>query len=128
MNTMSRMGTSVVRSHPITGVASTLRKTTPGIIVRRHDDGPGSHGAGFGVHNVDAIGSGDPLFIVSKLMTSNNDFSGLGPGSVRGVSVLGSTNATTVCNSHSSGNMILIAAGGNGGGRHTAIQLDNVVK
>lgn len=38
-----------------------------------------------------------------------------GPTSTRSVRVLGSTSTTTVCNSHTTGNIVVIAAGGNAG-------------
>lgn len=38
----------------------------------------------------------------------------LGPTSVRDVAMLGSTTTATVCNTHTTGNIVIVAAGGNG--------------
>lgn len=92
------------------------------------------------VHNMKSVGnSGRPLFIVSNVPMDgssgsnigkhfNNDIRGplsvLGPGSVRSVSMLGSTTTATVCNSETAGNIIVIAAGEKGGNRQAAMGLD----
>ncbi len=47
----------------------------------------------------------------SGVFTAN--VKGVGPGSVRDVAILGSTSTTTVCNSRTTGNIVIIAAGEN---------------
>lgn len=67
-------------------------------------------------------GVNSPLCIVSNIRSSTNRFGGVSFGSVRDVSMLGST-STTVCNIHTTGNIIIIGAGGNGQGAGGAISL-----
>lgn len=73
------------------------------------------------IHNNTSLGTdGSPLVILSNIpLRRNNVDKGskgfldlVGPGSVRDVAVLGSTSSATVCNSHTSGKMVLVAAGG----------------
>lgn len=80
-------------------------------------------------------GSGRPLFIISNIVFSGSSsiingstFSNsvhstsaasghlvsVGPRSVRDVSILGNPTTTTLCNSHTTGKIVLVAAGGNG--------------
>lgn len=85
------------------------------------------------VHNTGSLHkSGRPLCIVSGIPRSsakrftrstvnNNSFrvtrsplDTLGPTSVRSVAMLGSTSTATVCNSHNTGNIVVVAAGGKG--------------
>lgn len=46
--------------------------------------------------------------------STNSKVSGLGPSSVRDVGVLGNSSTTTLCNSRTTGNIVLVAAGGKG--------------
>lgn len=50
----------------------------------------------------------------------NSNVSGLGPSSVRDVGVLGNPTTTTLCNDSTTGNIIVVAAGGNGR-KHTDV-------
>lgn len=57
---------------------------------------------------------------------SHNDTSvSVGPSSVRDVSILGNPGTTTLCNSHTNGNIVLVAAGGNDGGSNFKVHCDN---
>lgn len=42
------------------------------------------------------------------------DLGSIVPDRIRSISMLGSTTSTTVCNSQTTGNIVLVAAGGNG--------------
>ncbi len=85
------------------------------------------------VHNNSSLGTdGSPLVIVSNLTVSGCNIRNLtgplsliGPGSVRDFAMLGSTDTATVCNSHTSGNIVVVAAGGNHGNSGTRISCDN---
>lgn len=114
-NTMSAIKTGRVTTHPIDSAIRTLRKIIPNVGVSA-DDSNNSLGNGgrFGVHNAKAVNgnsSMSPLILVSKVRKSVGT---VGPRSVRGVSILGSTTTSSVCNSHTPKNIVLVAAGGNG--------------
>lgn len=66
----------------------------------------------FLVHNNSSVDrDGSPLVLISNM---RHDATNVGPGSVRSVRILGSTTSSTVCNSHTSGKIILVAAEGKG--------------
>lgn len=96
-----------------------------------------NNSTGISVHNDHSVDKGGrPLCIVSNMPvlgddgrrtsatvnnatstnghSNNSNVSGLGPSSVRDVDVLGKTSTTTLCNSRTTGNIVLVAAGGNG--------------
>lgn len=65
------------------------------------------------IHKTSSLGTnGDPLVIVSNV--PKKSLHGLTRSSVRSVAMLGSNSTTTVCNSHNTGNMVLMAAGRKG--------------
>lgn len=95
------------------GMASVLRGLTTNMRMSRGANIP-NRAIHMHIQNTASLAnSGRPLCIVSKIpMRSPDVLSTVSPGSVRSVSMLGSTSTTTVCNSHTTGNMIVIAAGG----------------
>lgn len=113
-NTMKVTSDRVLRSHPVKGVTRNLRKTVPGLGVSFTDNGPGTTAA-FGMHNTASLGKKRTLLLISKIRASS--LSLLGPRSVRDMSMLGSTTSTSVCNTHTTFNIMLVAAGGKGGRR-----------
>lgn len=70
--------------------------------------------SGVHVQNANAIGGSSPLCVMSNVPSRDN-VDRLGPSSVRSVRILGSTTSTTVCKTHNTGNIMLVAAGGNAG-------------
>ncbi len=63
------------------------------------------------VHNVDSFRTeAGPLVIISKLPVRNS-VRAIGPCGVRSVSILGSTSTTDVCNTETSGNIVMVDAG-----------------
>lgn len=110
--TITAISGGALRSHPIASISRTLRKIVPKLGV---SVGSGnkqlSCGPAVGVHKAKGLGAKSdtsPLILVSKTRKSVGS---LGPRSVTGVSILGSTTTSTVCNSHTPFNMVLIAAG-----------------
>lgn len=112
-NSIKLTATGRVRTHPMTGTARTLRNLMPNLRVAAGANRL-SGGVSVGVHNGNAVNSNsdkDPLVLVSNV---RNSVGAIGPRSVRGVSMLGSTTTSSVCKSHTPFNIVLIAAGGNG--------------
>lgn len=116
--TMSSIGVSrMLNSHPVLGTSSTLRKTIPKLFMSGKNGTPKADGS-FRVHKTCSINIGGssnsckgavgPLMLVSGI---RNSLSVMGPRSVRSVDMLGSTTSTTVCNTHTTNNMVIIAAG-----------------
>lgn len=80
---------------------------------------------GGGLHTADASGSSlRPLVMLSKMVCSKRVAS-VGPGSVRRVSMLGSTDSATICNTGTTGNIILVAAGGKADSAGPVVGFDN---
>lgn len=115
-NTISAISSGALNTHPIGSMISTLRNTMTNVGFSAPDDNNALGSAGsFGVHNANAVNTNSsmsPLILVSNV---RNSVGTLGPRSVRGVSMLGSTSTSSVCNSHTTNNMVLVAAGDNGG-------------
>lgn len=116
--TISSVGVSrVVNSHPVVATSSTLRNAIPKLLISGDKGTPNDKGS-FRLHNTCSINVGGdskscntgitPLVLVSGM---RKDLSVLGPRSVRAMAMLGSTTSTTVCNTHTTNNIILIAAG-----------------
>lgn len=125
-NSTSAIGTSGVGSVPTISFGSLLRNGTPKMRFDSSSNRPKTSSS-LGVHNVKSFGTdGSPLCMVSKVPVHSNSVgavdsstnlsvvSAVGDSSVRGVAVVGSTTTTSLCNSHTTGNMMLVAAGGNG--------------
>lgn len=113
-NTITSMGTtSTLGGAPANGMSSTLRKHVTNMSILSNSNGPARSGA-VHMHNVGSVATrANPLIIVSNFV--NNSLRSLGPSSVRSVRMLGSTSTATICNSHNTGNILLIAAGGPSG-------------
>lgn len=108
---MSAMGNDSLGAANAAGVAGAFTNGLPNIITAGHSNRPNGSCSSVLVHNGNSLGSGSPLVIVSKI-TGHNNLRQLGPDSVRSIGILGST-STTVCNTRTTGNMVLIAAGQN---------------
>lgn len=133
--TMTSIDTRALRSEPITGVKRTLRNVIPNLGVDVRNNSPGGI-PGLGVHNTAAFHrenssgssgggfsmiSNSPLVLVSNIRVATRSLGRLGPGSVSGVSFLGSTSTSTVCNAETAFNIVLIAAGSKACGRGTGV-------
>lgn len=134
--------TSVLGGIPMLSIRRGLRNVAAKIGVASTSNRPKT-GRDVHVHNVNSFGtSGRPLFIVSNMPIASNDVKtnantsttcvggtgagivdALGPTSVRGVAIVGSTTTTSLCNSHTTGKIVLVAAGGKTM-KHAGIALD----
>lgn len=117
--TITDIDSGILRRGPIAGMGRTLRNHITNIFVSRPAHPASS--TSVGVHNVGAVGkSASPVCIVSNVIVSGSfsKFGTIGLGSITSVRILGSTSTATLCNSHNSGNIIIVAAGGNGGNRN----------
>lgn len=94
-------------------ITTTLRKETPKMRVLRGKKRTKTS-VGVLIQKTNAFNTARPLCIVSNTF-SGGKLGSLGPSSVRSVRVLGSNSTTTVCNSHTTGKIILVAAGRNRG-------------
>lgn len=111
-NSITAVSSSGLIGHADTGIAGVLTKRVPNIAVVRGANRPKTSTKMLHIHNLKAVKSTDTVIIISKMRSAVDDIS---PGSVRGVSVLGSTTTSTVCNMHTTGNIVLVAAGGKAG-------------
>lgn len=116
-NTVTAVSSSGLIGHADTGMAGVLTNRVPNIAIVRGDNRPNTSNNLLHIHNLKAVNGTDTVIIVSNIRSAVDDIS---PGSVRGVSVLGSTTTSTVCNIHTTGNIVLVAAGGNSH-NHTVI-------
>lgn len=108
-DSVSAMGKGRVARAMANGTVSTLRNGVGNI--RMADNNNPNTRPGILVHNMAAMGKASPLCMMSNVpMNAGVGF--LGDGSVRSVRILGSTSTTTVCKAHTSGNIVLVAAGG----------------
>lgn len=99
-------------SRPITHIRSTLGKHVSNI--RMVSDNIPNNTVGVHMHNTDSIGGdGSPLCMMSNVIHRAN-LRNVDPRSVRDVRILGSTSSATVCNTHNTGNIIVMRAGDNG--------------
>lgn len=133
-----RLGNSRLGGMGSTGVVGSLTNGSTNIRVAG-DSSNLKNSTGMSVHNTHSTftdNGGRPLCIVSNIpvlgvaarsataivknrgskigRSSNSNISGLGPSSVRDVDVLGNTSTTTLCNSRTTGNIVLVAAGSKG--------------
>lgn len=112
VNSVTSISDGTLRSHTIPSISGVLANRVSNIAVARRDNGPKRSTNAVHVHNINSFKTApDPLILMSKLP---NSLDSLAPTSVSGVSILGSTSSTTVCNSHTTGNIVLMAAGGKG--------------
>lgn len=108
---MSRGGLGVVGDD---GLVSHLTKRVPNLDMAANSTGPKTSRA-LHMHNRGSLDtSGTPLVMLSNVPCGNS-LDSVSPGVVRDLDILGSTSTTTVCNSHNSGNIVLVRSGGNGG-------------
>lgn len=111
-NTMTSISAGRLATTNVSDTTNTVRNMIPNIGVRHSSGGPNDK-CGVLVHNLGAIDNdAGPLVMVSNI--PNTRLRGVGPSSVRGVSVLGSTSSATVCNSETAGKIMVIAAGEKG--------------
>lgn len=107
---VSGLSSGMLRGTTVDGTTRSLRKAIDKLHIAGASNGP-NDSPGVILHNNTSVGGGlrKPLIIISNLIHS---VSSVGPSSVRSVRILGSTTSATVCNTHTGGNMVLIAAGG----------------
>lgn len=131
-NSIATVGPSSGGGNIIIGTRSVLANGITNMGVADGSNAPNNN-TGVHIHNNSSLGtSGSPLVIVSNLTVSGSNMGNLsgllsmmGPRSVRSFDILGSTSTATVCNSHNSGNIVVVAAGGNHGNRGPAISCSN---
>lgn len=123
--TITTISSGSLRGHPMAGISGTVRKLLPKMAIVSKAKRPKGSGAAVQMHNIKALGGSGPVCIMSNLPMS--DVGRISPDSVRGVSMLGSTSSTTVCNSHTTGKMVLVAAGGKKSGT-PALHCSNCIK
>ncbi len=117
-NSISSVSRGTVGRNIGASLRRTVRNHVTNIRIARGSNTPNNN-VSIRVHNVGSLDNGRPLCIVSNVTVDNGADSGadiltdVGPSSVAGVRILGSTSTATVCNSHTSGNIILVAAGHN---------------
>lgn len=111
-NTITSVGSRGLAGSGMKAIAATLRKLTTNIRIAANSMGP-NKSTSIIVHKMNSLQTNDrPLCVISNVPMRKN-LRSLSSNSVRSVRVLGSTSSTSVCNSENSGNMMLIAAGGN---------------
>lgn len=112
-NSITSIGKRGLRRATSFDTTRTLRKETTNIAVLSADTGP-NRSIRIHIHNGHSLGTaGSPLCIISNvpvIITLDR----LDPSSVRSIRILGSTSTATVCKSHNTGNIVLMAAGGKG--------------
>lgn len=112
--TISRLDDDSVGSLGISRPARTVTKGLTNMRMRRIKKRP-KRTTAVHIHKSNSVATSDtPLCIISKCPLKRRGLGTVGPGSVRSVRMLGSTSTTTVCNSHTTGNIMLIAAGSKG--------------
>lgn len=142
--TVRRMGNSTLLRTHRAGLTGTLANGISNIRVV-HSDGNPNNSSGVRLHNTGSMANlGRPLVIISNIPVSgfaktdggsvsgpalsvNGKLSSVGTRSVRSVSILGNTSTTTLCNSHTNGNIVLVAAGGKAGHRNLNVAVSNSI-
>lgn len=109
-NTITTIGNSSLTTHGAARLSATLRNTTSNIAMAHSGDTPKT-ATDVRVQNIAAVNRADPLIVMSKVPKSVGR---IGPRSMRDVSILGSTTSTSVCNSHTTTNIVMVAAGHTG--------------
>lgn len=110
-NSITSISSGSVRSVPMTGATALLRNHLPNLMLARGNTRTNGSGPRVEVHNVNAFNGGGPVMLVSNIRNDLSRVSRVPSTSVSGVSMLGSTTSTTVCNMHTTGNIVLVAAG-----------------
>lgn len=112
--TASSISTKRLTTMPMVATTRTLRNGTTNIGVIATNNTPNT-GIRIAIHNNASVArDAGPLCVMSKFRVRST-LAGVSVGSVRGVSVLGSTSSATVCKTQNSGNVVLVAAGSKGG-------------
>lgn len=118
----------------ITGSNSLVDNLRNGVTnIRVSNNNIANASRGIMVHNVSSISDGGPLCVISNIpvggshlnsgsISFNDNTNSVGPRSVRSMAMLGNTSTATLCNSHTTGNIVVVAAGGprNSGGTSVA--------
>lgn len=129
-NTVSSVGVSRAPIRAFAAIDRTLTKGTTNLRMIRADTRMNNNDD-FGVHKTTSINTkGSPLVVVSNFPISSDSalnsnghcrtkrasgvLRSVGPGSVRSVRILGSTDSATVCNTETKRNIVVIAAGQKG--------------
>lgn len=123
-NCVARGGTSLANSITVTGTDSlgggtstgtvgSLRKGVTNIRVAAGNNGP-TRKVAIRVHKLSSLSKKiGPLVILSNVPARGLGLHSVGSNSVRSVRILGSTTSTSVCNTETSNNIVLVRAGGN---------------
>lgn len=108
---ITSIGKSTLRRHPMISTARDLRNLIPNLSMDGKKSKHPNTANSLDLHNRNGLSKGStPCMLMSNIRVS---LSSMGPGSVRGVSMLGSTTTYTVCKTHTTCNIVLIAAGRN---------------
>lgn len=111
-NSITAIDSRMLDTIPMTSTARTLRNGVTNMRVAAARNSPSTR-VGVHMHNNNSVAnSGAPLFVMSNFPMRSVD--SVPTSSVRSVAMLGSTSSATVCNSHNTGNMVLMAAGDKG--------------
>lgn len=123
-NSITTMGISRgVTDHSVAGMSSDLSNLIPKLMIDRAANFTNKSNTSLGMHNLNSVGGSSPLVMISKVPSMSVGH--VGVGSVRDVSILGSTTSSTICNSHTTGNIVLVAAGNNSGRTGSGIACGN---
>lgn len=115
VNTVSAIGITRLGA-PSDGLAGTLTKHVTKMVSCREANRPKISSTSFFIHNIAAFKcGGSPLVLVSNVRLASASLTHLRPSSVTDFSVVGSTATATLCNTHNTGNIVLIGAGRNRG-------------
>lgn len=93
---------------PVASLSRSLRNKVAKLGIARDSNLPKTSTTTVGVHNVSALNADSPLILMSNVPVSVGRLS---PGAVRDIAILGSTTTSTVCNTHTTGNIVIIGAG-----------------
>lgn len=123
-DSVAAMGTRSVGINIVAAPTRVLRNGIPKLAVTGADS-PGNS-TSVSLHNTSSLHANRtvrPCCMMSKM--PKMDVSLMTPRSVRDVSILHSTSTATVCNSGTTGNIVVVAAGGKGGSKHADMDCDN---
>lgn len=123
-DSVAAIGTSGLGMKICSSPKRLLRNGIPNLAMMR-DDSPASNATSVSLHKTSSLHANTtvrPCCIVSNVPNVSLDL--VTPRSVRDVSMLHSTSTATVCNSGTTGNMVLVAAGGNDGDRRASMGCD----
>lgn len=120
--TITDLSIGRLRDQPVADTSRDLTNGVTNMRVTRSSNVTNTSNTRVAVHKLNALGGASPLVLVSKIVSPG--VSMMGPTSVRDVSILGSTTSTSVCNSRTTGNIMLIDAGGKGTRKGSAFGMD----